>query len=61
MLRFETLTFCPIDKNLLLLKLLTIDEVKWINNYHRKIQLKFENKLAPEEKSWLFKACSPLL
>ena len=61
MLCFETLTFCPIDKKLLLLKLLTIDEIKWFDDYHRKIKQKFKNKLASDVKSWLLEACSPLL
>jgi len=35
---FETLTLCPIDTTLLELKLLTSEEINWLNSYHRKVQ-----------------------
>ena len=32
---FETLTLCPIDRNLIETNLLTREETEWINNYHQ--------------------------
>lgn len=34
MLSFDTLTFCPIDRRLVLPALLTDDELDWLNAYH---------------------------
>ena len=34
---FENLTMVPIDKQLINLKLLTANEKKWVNNYHKKV------------------------
>lgn len=34
MLSFETLTWCPIDRRLIVLSLLTEDERDWLNGYH---------------------------
>ncbi len=34
MLGFETLTFCPIDRSLVIPELLTHDELRWFNGYH---------------------------
>ncbi|WHA42158.1 aminopeptidase P family protein [Agrobacterium larrymoorei] len=34
MLSFETLTWCPIDRRLILVSLLTEDERDWLNGYH---------------------------
>ncbi len=34
MLGFETLTFCPIDRSLVLVELLTHEELHWLNEYH---------------------------
>ncbi len=34
MLGFETLTFCPIDRRLVVAELLTADELDWLNAYH---------------------------
>ena len=36
-LKFEDLTLVPIDKTLIEKKLLTIFEIKWLNNYHQKV------------------------
>ncbi len=36
-LGFETLTLCPIDTSLIEIKLLTKEEKKWLNNYHKRV------------------------
>ncbi len=43
MLSFETLTWCPIDRRLVLPDLLTQEEIVWLNAYHADVR----NKLLP--------------
>ena len=40
---FENLTMVPIDKQLINLKLLTANEKKWVNNYHKKFTKTLKN------------------
>lgn len=57
---FETLTYCPYDKNLIDKKLLNANEISWINNYHQQVY----NLLVPiaceEIRNWLKDKTSPL-
>ncbi len=60
-LSFETLTFCPIDRSLVIPELLTHDELHWFNDYH----VKTREALMPlihdhEVKAWLENATLPL-
>jgi Xaa-Pro aminopeptidase len=52
-LEFETLTQVPFDKNLIDKKLLTKDELQWINSYHKNIFDLFSKKLSASETAWL--------
>lgn len=61
MLGFETLTYCPIDRRLILANLLTDEELRWLNDYHAETR----DKLLPliedgEIKTWLRRATAPL-
>jgi Xaa-Pro aminopeptidase len=60
MLGFETLTFCPIDKRLVLTDLLTRDELQWLDDYHRQTR---ENLLPliddQAARDWLEQATAP--
>ena len=61
MLSFETLTFCPIDRNLVIAELLTHDELHWFNDYH----VRTREALMPlihdhDVKAWLENATLPL-
>lgn len=38
MLGFDTLTLCPIDRNLVLPNLLNSEELEWLNNYHQMVR-----------------------
>jgi Xaa-Pro aminopeptidase len=58
MLEFETITMVPIDKRLIIKKLLDAKEIKWINSYHKKIQT--EVRVEGKALNWLRKATSPL-
>jgi len=52
-MEFETLTLAPIDMRLVEQKLLTRDEVTWLNNYHQKVWREIGAKLQSEVKNWL--------
>ncbi|WP_411032613.1 aminopeptidase P family protein [Shinella sp. BYT-45] len=61
MLGFATLTFCPIDRRLVVPALLTDDELAWLNAYHAETREKIA-PLLPDEgaKAWLEKATAPI-
>ena len=54
--KFETITLCPICKNGIIKEMLTAEEVKWFNDYHRTVYEKLSPSLNEEEKKWLLEA-----
>ncbi|SVA61642.1 uncharacterized protein METZ01_LOCUS114496, partial [marine metagenome] len=52
-LRFENLTFAPIEKDLINFKLLNKKEKKYLNEYHKKIYMILGFYLNKDEKNWL--------
>lgn len=52
-MQFETLTLCPYDCKLIETSLLTNEEKKWLNDYHRQVRQKLTNFLNVEENAWL--------
>lgn len=50
---FETITLCPIDTKPIVKKLLTKNEIKWLNNYHKMVFKKLKRYLNEEERAWL--------
>jgi len=52
-LKFETVTLCYIDKNLIDISLLTEEEREWIDNYHRIVYDSLADQLTHDEKEWL--------
>jgi len=52
-LKFENLTFAPIEKDLINFKLLNKKEKKYLNEYHKKIYIILGSYLNKDEKSWL--------
>ena len=52
-LRFENLTFAPIEKDLINFKLLNKKEKKYLNEYHKKIYFILNSHLNKNEKKWL--------
>ena len=52
---FETLSLFPYEKNLKNKKLLNVDQIKWINNYHDLIFRKLSPFLENKYKTWLLK------
>lgn len=51
--KFETITLCPICKKGIIKEMLTAEEVKWFNDYHRTVYEKLSPSLNEEEKKWL--------
>ncbi|CAA9500464.1 MAG: Xaa-Pro aminopeptidase [uncultured Sphingomonas sp.] len=60
MLGFETLTFAPIDRRLIVRDMLGAEELAWLNAYHARVVEKIGSTLAGEERAWLERACAPL-
>ncbi len=59
MLGFETLTWAPIDRNLIDTHLLTRAELQWLDAYHAKVEKLLSPLVSAETVSWLREACSP--
>jgi Xaa-Pro aminopeptidase len=59
MLGFETLTLCPIERRLIDTKLLTRDELHWLDTYHGRVLKEVGDHLSGDELTWLRKACAP--
>lgn len=53
MVAFETLTFAPIDKTLVVPGLLSADEQFWLANYHKQVFAKLSPYLDPATLEWL--------
>lgn len=60
MLRFETLTFVPIDRRLIVPDLLTRAERDWLNSYHAQVLEKIGPLVEGAALGWLRRACAPL-
>jgi Xaa-Pro aminopeptidase len=59
-LKFETLTLCYIDQVLIDDELLTDEEVKWLNDYHKKVYETLSPYLDENEREWLSRKCAML-
>ncbi|MDE2446607.1 MAG: aminopeptidase P family protein [Alphaproteobacteria bacterium] len=60
MMSFETLTFAPIDRNLIDVKLLSPDELQWLNAYHAKVLADVGSQMTGDAAEWMKQACAPL-
>lgn len=60
MLGFETLTLCPVDRDLILPELLSEEERDWLNSYHDTVHRKLAPMLNEAEQNWLAQATAPL-
>jgi len=52
-LKFDTVSLCHIDKNLIDISLLDKREIEWLNSYHSEVYEKLSPFLSEEEKVWL--------
>ena len=55
-MKFETMSYVPIDLDGVDVELLSEEERKWLNDYHEEVYNKLSPYLAEEEKEWLKKA-----
>ncbi|WP_309602618.1 aminopeptidase P family protein [Sphingomonas sp.] len=60
MLGFETLTFAPIERRLIVKEMLSAKEIAWVDSYHRDVLAKIRPQLDSDELSWLEAACAAL-
>jgi Xaa-Pro aminopeptidase len=60
MLGFETLTFAPIDRRLIVKEMLSPQEIEWLNGYHAEVLAKIGPTLSGSDHDWLEKACAPI-
>ena len=59
-LEFETITLCPICKKGIIKKMLTEEEVTWLNTYHQNVYDQLAPDLNEEEKMWLKEATAAI-
>lgn len=52
-MKFETITYAPLDLDGVVNELLSSEEIEFLNNYHKIVYDKISPFLTPEEKEWL--------
>ena len=57
---FETITFVPLDRRLILADWLSPGERAWLNAYHAEVLAKIGPRLSPEARAWAEAACAPV-
>lgn len=60
MLTFETLTFVPLDRRLILREMVSLDERAWIDSYHAAVRQNLSDRLSAPDRAWLEAATAPL-
>ncbi len=60
MLCFETLSYVPIARDLILAEMLSTSERAWLNAYHRECETRLSAHLSSAARLWLKKACAPI-
>ena len=58
-LKFENISWAPIDRDLIDSDMLNEKELDWINIYHQKVYENLSKFLTEEEKNWLYKVTKP--
>lgn len=57
---FETLTFVPFDRRLILREELSPAELRWLDTYHAEVLEKLGNRVSGATLGWLKAACAPI-
>jgi Xaa-Pro aminopeptidase len=57
---FETLTLAPIDRRLIDLKMLDVEELSWLNDYHARVRREVRPHVDQATRTWLDAATAPL-
>ncbi|TGD65144.1 aminopeptidase P family protein [Tabrizicola sp. WMC-M-20] len=57
---FETLTFVPLDRRLIVTAMLSPDEAAWLDAYHAQVLAQIAPRVSGNVLDWLKAACAPL-
>ena len=57
---FETLTWVPFDRRLIVAEMLSEAERDWIDGYHAQVKAKIGPRVDGAARDWLGRACAPL-
>ncbi|MCM1162969.1 MAG: aminopeptidase P family protein [Muribaculaceae bacterium] len=57
---FETITMCPFDRTLFETEIMSDDEIKWVDDYHKRVYETLAPQLTESERTWLADATAPL-
>jgi Xaa-Pro aminopeptidase len=60
MLAFDTLTYVPIDRRLIVTEDLTTAERAWVDTYHAEVLARIGPQVQGAARDWLEAACAPL-
>jgi Xaa-Pro aminopeptidase len=58
--KFEFLTMCPYERDLIDKSMLTDEEIALVDSYHKEVLDKLSSKVAPEALAYLKEATKPL-
>ena len=58
-MKLETLTLVPYDRDAIDVSLMEKREIKWLNDYHKKVYEKLSPSLTEEEREWLREQTAP--
>lgn len=57
---FETITLCPFDRALFDTSIMSAEEIKWVNDYHKTVYDRLAPLMEADEREWLAAATAPL-
>jgi Xaa-Pro aminopeptidase len=57
---FETVTLCPLARELIEINMMNKEQIDWLDDYHEKVYITLSQYMNAEEKAWLRKATLPL-
>lgn len=57
---FETITYCPFFKEPIIKELLSEEEIKWFNAYHKMVEKELLPYLEGEVREWFLEIVKPL-
>lgn len=57
---FETITLCPFDRALFDTSIMSAEEIKWVDDYHKTVYDRLAPLMETDEREWLAAATAPL-
>ncbi len=60
MMGFETITLCPIERDLIEAKMMTKEELDWLDAYHAQVWRELRPHVTGSQATWLTRACAPI-